>query len=77
MNNFTVGSHGLSCEVCKAKVHKRCAPKAVANCKWTTLATVGREIIEDVDGVGNFPFSQSFFKKKKIKKMKINKKKSC
>lgn len=45
-----VTSHGLSCEVCKCKVHKRCAAKAIANCKWTTLATLGREIIEDNDG---------------------------
>uniref|UniRef100_A0A1A9W1M5 Diacylglycerol kinase n=1 Tax=Glossina brevipalpis TaxID=37001 RepID=A0A1A9W1M5_9MUSC len=45
-----VTSHGLSCEVCKCKVHKRCAAKAIANCKWTTLATVGKDIIEDGDG---------------------------
>ncbi|XP_055374995.1 diacylglycerol kinase eta isoform X2 [Condylostylus longicornis] len=45
-----VTSHGLSCEVCKCKVHKRCAAKAIANCKWTTLATVGKDIIEDKDG---------------------------
>ncbi|XP_037891184.1 diacylglycerol kinase eta isoform X3 [Glossina fuscipes] len=44
-----VTSHGLSCEVCKCKVHKRCAAKAIANCKWTTLATVGKDIIEDGD----------------------------
>ncbi|XP_026466696.1 diacylglycerol kinase eta-like [Ctenocephalides felis] len=45
-----VTSHGLSCEVCKCKVHKRCAAKAVSNCKWTTLASVGKDIIEDKDG---------------------------
>ncbi|XP_013118346.1 diacylglycerol kinase eta isoform X2 [Stomoxys calcitrans] len=45
-----VTSHGLSCEVCKCKVHKRCAAKAIANCKWTTLATVGKDIIEDQNG---------------------------
>ncbi|XP_044743893.1 diacylglycerol kinase eta [Chrysoperla carnea] len=45
-----VTSHGLSCEVCKCKVHKRCAAKAINNCKWTTLASVGNEIIEDKDG---------------------------
>ncbi|XP_037950398.1 diacylglycerol kinase eta isoform X4 [Teleopsis dalmanni] len=45
-----VTSHGLSCEVCKCKVHKRCAAKAIANCKWTTLATVGKDIIEERDG---------------------------
>ncbi|XP_062699016.1 diacylglycerol kinase eta isoform X2 [Aedes albopictus] len=45
-----VTSHGLSCEVCKCKVHKRCAAKAISNCKWTTLASVGKDIIEDMDG---------------------------
>ncbi|XP_031629106.1 diacylglycerol kinase eta isoform X3 [Contarinia nasturtii] len=63
-----ITSHGLSCEVCKCKAHKRCAAKAIANCKWTTLATVGREIIEDVDGniimphqwmEGNLPVSST------------------
>lgn len=49
-----VTSHGLSCEVCKCKVHKRCAAKAIPNCKWTTLATVGKDIIEDDDGVCQF-----------------------
>lgn len=46
-----VTSHGLSCEICKSKAHKRCAAKAIANCKWTTLASVGKDIIEDEDGV--------------------------
>ncbi|KAF5295424.1 hypothetical protein FQA39_LY13085 [Lamprigera yunnana] len=45
-----VTSHGLSCEVCKCKVHKRCAAKAINNCKWTTLASVGKDIIEEADG---------------------------
>lgn len=45
-----VTSHGLCCEVCKLKVHKRCAAKAIANCKWTTLASVGKDILEDQDG---------------------------
>ncbi|XP_018796299.1 PREDICTED: diacylglycerol kinase eta isoform X4 [Bactrocera latifrons] len=63
-----VTSHGLSCEVCKCKVHKRCAAKAIANCKWTTLATVGKDIIEDRDGSiimphqwmeGNLPVSST------------------
>ncbi|XP_076311305.1 diacylglycerol kinase delta-like isoform X2 [Tachypleus tridentatus] len=44
-----VTSRGLSCEVCKFKVHKKCAIKALNNCKWTTLATIGRDIIEDED----------------------------
>ncbi|XP_072914675.1 diacylglycerol kinase eta-like isoform X2 [Hemitrygon akajei] len=60
-----VTSHGLSCEVCKFKAHKRCAVRAVNNCKWTTLATVGNDIIEDEDGIamphqwleGNLPVS--------------------
>ncbi|XP_068918570.1 diacylglycerol kinase kappa [Petaurus breviceps papuanus] len=60
-----VTSHGLSCEVCKFKVHKRCAVRASSTCKWTTLATIGNEIIEDEDGVamphqwleGNLPVS--------------------
>nr|KAF6460199.1 diacylglycerol kinase eta [Molossus molossus] len=46
-----VTSHGLSCEVCKFKAHKRCAVRATNNCKWTTLASVGKDIIEDEDGV--------------------------
>ncbi|XP_073982574.1 diacylglycerol kinase eta isoform X2 [Rhodnius prolixus] len=45
-----VTSHGLSCSICKYKVHKRCSSKAINNCKWTTLASVGKEIIEDKDG---------------------------
>ncbi|NXW05322.1 DGKD kinase, partial [Fregetta grallaria] len=60
-----VTSHGLSCEVCKFKAHKRCAVRATNNCKWTTLASIGTEIIEDEDGVamphqwleGNLPVS--------------------
>ncbi|XP_015118316.1 diacylglycerol kinase eta [Diachasma alloeum] len=47
---YGVTSHGLSCEVCKYKVHKRCSPKAINNCKWTTLASIGKDIIEDHDG---------------------------
>ncbi|XP_043913418.1 diacylglycerol kinase eta-like isoform X2 [Protopterus annectens] len=43
--------HGLSCEVCKFKVHKRCAVRATNNCKWTTLASIGHDVIEDEDGV--------------------------
>ncbi|XP_040847283.1 diacylglycerol kinase eta isoform X2 [Ochotona curzoniae] len=60
-----VTSHGLSCEVCKFKAHKRCAVRAINNCKWTTLASVGKDIIEDEDGIamphqwleGNLPVS--------------------
>ncbi|XP_042196580.1 diacylglycerol kinase eta isoform X3 [Callorhinchus milii] len=58
-------SHGLSCEVCKFKAHKRCAVRATNTCKWTTLASVANDIIEDEDGVamphqwmeGNLPVS--------------------
>ncbi|XP_061682888.1 diacylglycerol kinase delta-like isoform X5 [Syngnathoides biaculeatus] len=60
-----VTSHGLSCEVCKFKAHKRCAVRATNNCKWTTLASIGKDIVEDEDGVrmphqwleGNLPVS--------------------
>ncbi|XP_039264039.2 diacylglycerol kinase delta-like isoform X1 [Styela clava] len=60
-----VMNHGLSCEVCKFKAHKRCAAKSLNNCKWATLSTVGKNIIEDEDGVwiphqwmeGNLPVS--------------------
>uniref|UniRef100_UPI00358F5A21 diacylglycerol kinase delta isoform X2 n=3 Tax=Myxine glutinosa TaxID=7769 RepID=UPI00358F5A21 len=60
-----VTNHGLSCEVCKFKVHKRCAARASNNCKWTTLASVGGDVVEDEDGVwmphqwleGNLPVS--------------------
>ncbi|KAL3250958.1 hypothetical protein MRX96_055297 [Rhipicephalus microplus] len=45
-----VTSHGLSCEVCKFKAHKKCALKSPNNCKWTTLSSVGKDIIEDEDG---------------------------
>lgn len=46
-----VTSHGYSCEICKCKVHKRCVDKAISNCKWTTLASIGKDIIEDKQGV--------------------------
>ncbi|XP_066141858.1 diacylglycerol kinase eta isoform X2 [Euwallacea fornicatus] len=42
--------HVLRCEVCKFNVHKRCAAKAINNCKWTTLVSVGKDIIEDKQG---------------------------
>ncbi|KAL1140318.1 hypothetical protein AAG570_000250, partial [Ranatra chinensis] len=57
-----VTSHGLSCEVCKCKVHKRCVSKAINNCKWTTLASVGKDIIEDKHGVKpNYPIPVLYF----------------
>ncbi|KAJ3585432.1 hypothetical protein NHX12_014151 [Muraenolepis orangiensis] len=60
-----VTSRGLSCEVCKFKAHKRCAVRSTSNCKWTTLASIGNDIIEDEEGVpmphqwleGNLPVS--------------------
>lgn len=39
--------------VCKFKAHKRCAVRATNNCKWTTLASIGKDIIEDEDGVSH------------------------
>uniref|UniRef100_A0A4W5KHP0 diacylglycerol kinase (ATP) n=1 Tax=Hucho hucho TaxID=62062 RepID=A0A4W5KHP0_9TELE len=45
-----VTSHGLSCEVCKFKAHKRCAVRSTNTCKWTTLASIGNDIMEDNDG---------------------------
>ncbi|XP_014229615.1 diacylglycerol kinase eta isoform X2 [Trichogramma pretiosum] len=52
---YGVTSHGLSCEICKYKVHKRCSPKAINNCKWTTLASIGKDIIENHDGTLTMP----------------------
>ncbi len=43
--------HSLCLSVCKFKAHKRCAVRATNNCKWTTLASIGKDIIEDEDGV--------------------------
>ncbi|ODN01907.1 Diacylglycerol kinase delta [Orchesella cincta] len=50
-----VTSHGLSCEICKFKAHKKCASKAHNNCKWTTLASMGKDIIEELDGTLSLP----------------------
>ncbi|XP_022691467.1 diacylglycerol kinase delta-like isoform X2 [Varroa jacobsoni] len=47
--------HGLSCEVCKFRAHKRCASKSPNNCKWTTLASVGSEVLEDEEGSPSMP----------------------
>uniref|UniRef100_A0A8C5V5G7 Diacylglycerol kinase n=1 Tax=Microcebus murinus TaxID=30608 RepID=A0A8C5V5G7_MICMU len=47
-----VTSHGLSCEVCKFKAHKRCAVRATNNCKWTTLVAMPHQWLE-----GNLPVS--------------------
>nr|KAG5696384.1 hypothetical protein BaRGS_030484 [Batillaria attramentaria] len=53
------------CVLCKFKAHKRCAVRAPTNCKWTALASIGKDIIEDEDGIsmphqwmeGNLPVS--------------------
>nr|XP_023653382.1 diacylglycerol kinase delta-like isoform X3 [Paramormyrops kingsleyae] len=50
-----VTSHGLSCEVCKFKAHKRCAVRSTNSCKWTTLASIGSDVIEDEDGQVSMP----------------------
>lgn len=39
-------SKGLSCEVCRFKVHRRCAVRAKNNCKWTTVQSLKREQCE-------------------------------
>lgn len=46
--------------VCKFKAHKRCAVRATNNCKWTTLASIGKDIIEDEDGVSGHVLNYSF-----------------
>ncbi|XP_067037295.1 diacylglycerol kinase delta-like isoform X1 [Acropora muricata] len=38
-----VTSKGLSCEVCRFKVHRRCAVRAKNNCKWTTVQSVRKD----------------------------------
>lgn len=44
----------LSSAVCKFKAHKRCAVRSTNNCKWTTLASIGNDIIEDEEGVSDY-----------------------
>lgn len=46
--------------VCKFKAHKRCAVRATNNCKWTTLASIGKDIIEDEDGVSTTVIYSTF-----------------
>lgn len=46
--------------VCKFKAHKRCAVRATNNCKWTTLASIGKDIIEDEDGVSTLHIYRIF-----------------
>lgn len=43
----------LASAVCKFKAHKRCAVRSTNNCKWTTLASIGNDIIEDEEGVSD------------------------
>lgn len=43
----------LPSAVCKFKAHKRCAVRSTNNCKWTTLASIGNDIIEDEEGVSD------------------------
>lgn len=51
---FSNAEHiGLCSAVCKFKAHKRCAVRSTNNCKWTTLASIGNDIIEDEDGVSS------------------------
>ncbi|XP_068687349.1 diacylglycerol kinase delta-like isoform X1 [Montipora foliosa] len=38
-----VTSKGLSCEVCRYKVHTKCAVRAKNNCKWTTVQCIRRD----------------------------------
>ena len=40
-----VAWHGLSCEVCKYKTHKRCAYMVKQSCKWTTIADLEKDKI--------------------------------
>lgn len=51
----------LSSAVCKFKAHKRCAVRSTNNCKWTTLASIGNDIIEDEDGVRAEAYSRVAF----------------
>ncbi|XP_075980108.1 diacylglycerol kinase eta isoform X2 [Anticarsia gemmatalis] len=43
-------AHALACELCKFKAHKRCASRAPPSCKWSTLASLGPHLVEDVEG---------------------------
>ncbi|KAJ0181458.1 hypothetical protein K1T71_003543 [Dendrolimus kikuchii] len=43
-------AHALACELCKFKAHKRCASRAPPSCKWSTLASLGPHVVEDVEG---------------------------
>lgn len=46
-----VAWHGLSCEVCKFKSHRRCVFNVQSPCKWTTrssLSAAGVDLEQDV-----------------------------
>lgn len=62
--------------MCKFKAHKRCAVRATNNCKWTTLASIGKDIIEDEDGVSTIHiysiFQSCFFFTGKRKKKRLS-----
>lgn len=51
---FGVMLYGLFCEVCKFKVYKCCVVCVINNCKWIMLVLIGKDIIEDVDGIVMF-----------------------
>lgn len=37
---------GLSCQICKLRCHKHCAPKIALSCKWTTFETIDAELVK-------------------------------
>lgn len=48
-----VAWHGLSCEVCKFKCHRRCVFNVVQNCKWATKSNLEHD---QADILPNFSF---------------------
>ena len=52
--------------VCKFKAHKRCAVRSTNNCKWTTLASIGNDIIEDEEGVSYNSVREDLSTKRKL-----------
>ena len=48
-----VAWHGLSCEVCKFKSHRRCVFRVEKVCKWTTRSSLEQasvQLAQDVSG---------------------------